>query len=73
MRGSPKIIGLGLHLEVRRALLELISLLRLLSSRPTRIRKLVPDMPMYAGYHNVAAEGAGGIWFFLVDDISPVV
>jgi hypothetical protein len=34
MRGSPKIIGLGLHSEVRRALLDLISLLRLLSSRP---------------------------------------
>ena len=30
-------------------------------------------MPMYAGYHNAAAEGAGGIWFSLVDDISPVV
>jgi len=73
MRGSPKIIGLGLHSEVRRALLDLISLLRLLSSRPTHIRELVPDMPMYAGYHDAAAEGASGVWFSLVDDTSPVV
>ncbi len=73
MHGSPKIIGLGLHSEVRRALLDLISLLRLLSSRPTRVRELVPDMPMYTGYHDVAAEGAGGVWFSLVDGISPVV
>ena len=62
------IIGLGLHSEVRRALLDLISLLRLLSSRPTHVRELVPDMPMYAGYHDAAAEGAGGVWFSLVDD-----
>ena len=46
MRGNPKIIGLGLHSEVRRALLDLISLLRLLSSRPTHACELVPDMPM---------------------------
>jgi hypothetical protein len=73
MRGNPKIISLRIHLEVRRALLDLISLLRLLSSRPTHVRELVPDMPKYAGYHDAAAEGARGIWFSLVDDISPVV
>ena len=59
--------------EVRRAILDLISLLHLLSSRPTHIRELVPDMPMYAGYHDAVVEGAGGIWFSLIDDISPVV
>ena len=73
MRGSPKIIGLGIHSEVRRALLDLISLLHLLSSRPTHVRELVPDMPTYAGYHDAAAEGAGGVWFSLVDDTPPAV
>ena len=73
MRGSPKIIGLGLHSEVRRALQDLISLLHILSSRPTHVHELVPDMPTYAGYHDAAAEGAGGVWFSLVNDTPPVV
>jgi len=28
---------------------------------------------MYAGYHDAAAEGVGGVWFSLVNDTSPVV
>ena len=73
MHGSPKTIGLGTYSEVRQLLLDLISLLHLLSSRPTHVRELVPDMPKYAGYHDAAAEGAGGIWFSLCNDISPLV
>ncbi len=73
MWGSPKLIGLGTDSEVRRALEDLISLMHLPSSRPTHVRKLVPDMPHYAGYHDAAAEGAGGVWFSLCDDTPPVV
>jgi hypothetical protein len=73
MRGSPKLIGLGTDSEVRRALEDLITLMHLLSSRPTHLRKLVPDMPHHAGYHDAAAEGAGGVWFPLCDDTPPVV
>ena len=73
MRGSPKTIGLGADSEVRRALEDLISMMHLLSSRPTHVRELVPDMPHHAGYHDAAAEGAGGVWFSLCDDTPPAV
>jgi hypothetical protein len=73
MRGNPKIIGLGENSEVRVALEDIISLLRILSLRPTHMRELVPDMPHYVEYHNAAAEGAGGVWFLLVDDMPPQV
>jgi hypothetical protein len=59
--------------EVRRALEDLISLMHLLSSRPTHVCKLVPDMPHHAGYHDAAAEGAVGVWFSLCDDTPLVV
>jgi hypothetical protein len=63
MKGDPALIGLGKHSEVRAALEDVVSLLHLLGSRPTHIRELVPDMSHYVGYHDVAAEGAGGVWF----------
>jgi hypothetical protein len=73
MQGNPKIIGLGKDSEVRSALEDIILLLRILSSRPTYVRELVPDMPHYVGYHDATAEGAGGVWFSLVDDMPPQV
>ena len=73
MRGNPKLIGLGADSEVRGALEDLISLLHLLSLRPTHVRELVPDIPHHASYHDAAAEGAGGVWFSLCDDTPPVV
>ncbi len=63
MKGNPMLIGLGKHSEVQTALEDLVSLLRLLGSRPTHVWELVPDMPHYVGYHDAAAEGAGGGWF----------
>ncbi len=30
-------------------------------------------MPHHVGYHDAAAEGAGGVWFSLSDDTPPVV
>ena len=50
MRGNPKLVGLGADSEVRGALEDLISLMHLLSSRPTHIRELVPDVPHHASY-----------------------
>jgi hypothetical protein len=73
MKGSPKHIILGAHSEVRGVLKDLCTLLRILASRPTYIRELVPDMPHYVGYHDEAAEGAEGVWFSLVDNMPPVV
>jgi hypothetical protein len=73
MKGSPKHIILGANSEVRAALEDLCTLLRILASRPTHVRELVPDMPQYVGYHDAAAEGAGGVWFSLVDNMSLTV
>jgi len=73
MHGNPKLIGLCADSEVRGALEDLISLIHLLSLRPTHISELVQDVPHHASYHNAAAEGAGGVWFPLCDDTPPVV
>jgi hypothetical protein len=73
MKGDPMLIGLGKHSEVQVALEDLVSLLRLLGSCPTHVRELVPDMPHYVGYHDAAAEGAGGVWFLLINDMPPLV
>jgi hypothetical protein len=69
MKGSAKHIILGANLEVRATLEDLCTLLRILASRPTHVRELVPDMPQYVGYHDAEAEGGGGVWFSLVDNM----
>jgi hypothetical protein len=73
MKGSPKHIILGAHSEVRAALKDLCTLLRILALRPTHVWELVPDMHHYVGYHDAAAERAGGVWFSFVDNMPPVV
>jgi hypothetical protein len=73
MKGNPKRVGLGASSKVRAALEDLISLMKMLSSRPTHVNKLVADMPHYVGYHDAAAEGAGGVWFSLMDHMTPSV
>jgi hypothetical protein len=73
MKVETKVIGLGKASEIRAALEDLCSLLRLLGLRPTHVRELVVDMPRYAGYQDAAAEGAGGVWFSLVHNMQPVV
>ncbi len=73
MQGSPKLVGLAADSELQKALEDLISLLWLLSSRPTHVQELVPAMPHFAGYHDAAAEGAGGVWFLLCNDTPPMI
>jgi hypothetical protein len=73
MKIGTKVTGLGKASEIRAALEDLCLLLRLLGLRPTHIGELVVDMPQYAGYHNAAAEGAGGVWFSLAHKMQPVV
>ncbi len=68
MRGNLTTIGLGAASEARAALEDLISLIHMLSMQPTHVNELVADMPHYAGYHDAAAEGAGGVWFSLTDN-----
>ena len=73
MKGNPPVIGLGKSSEVRAALADIVSVLQLLSTRPTHVRELVIRMPHYVGYHDAAAEGSGGVWFSLVHDMPPCV
>jgi hypothetical protein len=61
MRGNPKTAGVGSSSKARAALEDLISLMKMLSTHPTHVNELVADMLHYAGYHNAAAEGAGGV------------
>jgi hypothetical protein len=73
MRGAIKVVGLGAALDIRAALEDSISIIRLLGSRPTHLRELVVDMPQYVGYHDAAAEGTGRVWFSLSNVMPPVV
>jgi hypothetical protein len=73
MKGNPSVVGLGKSSDVQSALLDLCSLLKILGGRPTHVRELVLTMPRYVGYHDAAAEGAGGVWFSLVHPMPPCV
>jgi hypothetical protein len=73
LRGNPKIIGLGRSSKVRMALEDLITLLCILSSCAMHVNELVVTLPRYVGYHDAAADGAGGVWFSLTNDMSPIV
>ncbi len=73
MQGGLKKIGLGQCSGIRAALNDLCSLIRILGSRPTHVQEIVIDMPCYVGYHDAAAEGAGGVWFHLRHAMPPVV
>ncbi len=64
---------MGASSEMQAALEELILLMKMLSRRPTHINELVADMPHYTGYHDALAEGAGGVWFSLIDHMLPSV
>jgi hypothetical protein len=52
MKGSPKHIILSAKSEVKAALEDLCTLLRILASRPTHVKELVPDMLQYVGYQS---------------------
>ncbi len=73
MNGVSKIVGLGKGSDIRAALEDLCSLIRLLGSQPTHVRELVVDMPQYAGYHDAAAGGSGRVWFLLGHKMPPLV
>ena len=53
--------------------MDLTVLLKLLSRRPTHVREIVPEMPKFAGYHDAAAEGGGGVWFSLHQLMQPLL
>jgi hypothetical protein len=73
MQGSPKLVGLGANSKLRKVLEDLISILWLLSLRPTHVQELVPAMSHFAGYHDAAAEGAEGVWLSLCDNKPPMI
>ena len=66
-------IGLGKRSDIRAALNDLCSLIRVLGSCPTHVWAILIDMPWYVGYHDATAKGAGGVWFSLGHAMPPVV
>ncbi len=73
MQGGLKRISLGVWSDIRAALNDLCSLIRILGLRPTHVWEILIDMPHYVGYHDAAAKGAGGVWFSLGHQMPPVV
>ena len=73
MRGGLARIGLGKRSDIRAALNDLCSLIRVLGLRPTHVWEILIDMPCYVGYHDAAAEGVGGVWFPLGHAMPPLV
>ena len=73
MQGGLKTIGLGKQSDIRAALNDFCSLIRILGLRPTHVWEILIDIPRYLGYHDAAAEGAGGVWFSLGPTMPPLV
>jgi hypothetical protein len=62
LRGTPKMIGLGKHSELRIALADLRQIIHSLGARETHVSELVQLTPQAAGTCDASAEGAGGVW-----------
>ena len=62
-----------LNIDAKSALLDTCTLIHQLSKRPTHVNELLPDPPSHVAYHDAAAEGAGGVWFSLSEEMQPVV
>ena len=73
MQGDLKTIGLGKQSDIRAVLNDFCSLIRILGLRPTHVWEILIDIPRYLGYHDAAAEGAGGVWFSLGPTMPPLV
>jgi hypothetical protein len=55
------------------ALRDIHILLREMTSRPTHVRELVPDLPAYIGFCDACKRGAGGVWLSGSKNFHPVV
>jgi hypothetical protein len=73
MQGGLARIGLGKRSDIRAALNDLCSLIRVLGSRPTHVSEILIDMSRYVGYQDAAAEGVSGVWFPLGHAMPPLV
>jgi hypothetical protein len=71
LKGKPAYIGLGKDSEV--ALLDLAMLVIDLSKQATHVKELVLSVNHYAGYCDVCATGAGGIWMSGKAGLRPIV
>jgi hypothetical protein len=58
---------------VLEALRDIRILLREMTSRPTHVRELVPDLPAYLGFCDACKRGAGGVWLSGSKNIRPIV
>jgi hypothetical protein len=71
MKSTEK--SITLNDDGREAVQDTCTLIHRLSNRPTHVNEIVPDPPSYAAYHDAAAEGAGGVWFSLTNNMQPLL
>jgi hypothetical protein len=71
VKSTTKSIVLGTG--ARAAILDICTLIHLLSKRPTHVNKIIPDPPSYVAYHDAAADGASGVWFLLSNTMQPLI
>ncbi len=71
MKATTKVICLGA--DAWAAILDVCTLIHSLSKRPTHVNEIIPDPPSYVAYHDACADGAGGVWFSLIDNMQPVL
>jgi hypothetical protein len=60
LRGTDDIIKITP--SVKQALLDWVTLLQRISSRPTSVLELTPDNPWFIGYVDASKQGVGGVW-----------
>jgi hypothetical protein len=73
LQWEPTCISLGKDSKVHVAFLDLAMLVGDLSKWPTHLKELVPSYDHYAGYRDVCATEARGIWMSGDTGLQPIV
>jgi len=73
LRGEQRSIRIKRNAQVRDALKDFSSLIKILGNRPTHCRELIVDTPGYIGYCDASKLGAGGVWLSGRLRLPPVV
>jgi hypothetical protein len=66
-------IDLRRHPNIIEALRDFKVLSKVIATRPTHARELVPGLPSYIGYSDACNTGAGGVWLSGAKNIRPTV
>ena len=73
LQGAQRSIPIKRNAQVRDALTDFGSLIKILGNRPTHCRELIAETPGYIGYCDASKLGAGGVWLSGRLRLPPVV